>query len=385
MPNPAVANTGTSGGTAQTTQTAKTQGNGGAIVPFRRATREHRELVNDSNYVLSAATQSPVGGSIGVPAYGYLRGLLITVIATGAAGTPVYTANGPFNALQNIMLSEPNGAPLFQVNDGYQMYLINKYGGTVPAEWSDPKGGIYSAPSSGNFQFQLYIPLEIDPRSGLGALPNQNAAAQFQLRYQLAPSATIFSTAPTTLPNVEIVVEAVEYDQPQSQTDGVPNQTTPPAMNTTMFHTVQQYPVVSGFNRIRLTRVGNYIRNLGFIFTDGASSRANGDTTFPVQTELDIDARPVDFIRKLTWRNTMYQRYGFSAGTLDGAVNTQDSGVFWYDLCHEFDGSVGFENRDGWWKTYGSTRLEVAGTFTGAGTLYVVTNDVAVAGNVFIN
>ena len=384
MPNPATTNTGTSGGTAQTTQTAKTQGAGGMITPFRRATREHRELVNDTTYTLTTGTQTPPGGAISVPAYGYLRGLLVTVVVSGGVAGTAFTGNAPFNILQNIMLTEPNGAPIVQLNDGYQLYLVDKYAGVVPAMFSDPKGGIYTA-TLPNFQFQLYIPLELDLRDGLGSLPNQNAAAMFQLRYQIAPSSTLYTTTPTTQPTVQVTVEAMEYDQPQAATDGVPNQTTPPAMNTTQFLTVQQYPVVVGQNRIRHTRVGNYLRNLGLIFTDGAGSRTGGDTNFPATNfEVDYDARPQDYIRKLTWRNTMYQRYNYSASTLDGGVNTQDSGVFWYDLCHEFDGAVGNENRDGWWKTYGSTRLEFAGNFTSAGILTVITIDVAIAGNVFL-
>jgi hypothetical protein len=385
MPNPAQTNTGTSGGTAQTTQPARTQGTGGAIVPFRRATREHRELVNDSTYTLTTGTQTPTGGAISVPAYGYLRGLLITVVVSGGVAGTAFTANAPFNILQNIQLTEPNGAPIVQLNDGFQLYLVNKYFGNIPAMFCDPKGGIYTA-TLPNFQFQLYIPLELDLRDGLGSLPNQNAAAMFQLRYQVAPSSTLYTTTPTTQPTVQVTVEAMEYDQPQAQTDGNPNQTTPPAMNTTQFLTVQTYPVVSGYNRIRHTRVGNYLRNLGLIFTDGAGSRTVGETNFPATNfEIDLDARPVDYIRKLTWRNTIFQRYGYSGTTFDGAVNTQDSGVFPYDLCHEFDGAVGNENRDGWWKTYGSTRLEFAGNFGVAGTLTVITNDVAIAGNVFLN
>lgn len=383
MPSPAATATGTSGGTAQSTQTANTQGMGGGIVPFRRATREHRELVNDSVYTMTVNPQIPVGGAISVPAYGYLRGLLLTVIVSGGVAGTAYQANAPFNILQNIILSEPNGAPLAQFNDGYQLYLAHKYGGATPLFNEDVKGGVYAS-TLPNFQFQLYIPLELDLRDGLGSLPNQNAAAMFQLRYQVAGSGTVYTTTPTTQPSVEVIVEAYEYDQPQATTDGVANQTTPVAMNTTQFWSVQQYPVVAGFNRIRHTRVGNYLRNLGLIYTDASGSRTVGDTNWPTQLEIDLDARPVDYARKLTWRQTMYGRYGYQAATLDGGANTQDSGVYWYDLCHEFDGSVGNENRDGWWKTYGSTRLEFAGTFGVAGTLTVITNDVAVAGNVFL-
>jgi len=371
---------GTSGGTAQTTETARgTQGMG--ITPFRRATREHRELVNQTTYTMTTADQNVPGGALSIPAYGYLRGLIITVVVTGGTGGTAFAENAPWNVLKNIILSEPNGAPIAQFNSGWELYAAQKYGGFYG--FGDPEVGIYTA-ALPNYQFQYYIPLELCQRDGLGALPNQNAAAMFQLRYQVAGSGDVYTATPSPQPSISVTVEAAEYDQPQASTDGIANQTTPPAMNTTQFWSVQQYPVVSGTNRIRLTRVGNYIRHLGFYFTRTAGTRAQGDTDWPTQTELDLDARPIDFVRKLTWRQQMYQRYGYNAATLDAAGN-QDAGLFWYDFCHEFDGTVGEENRDGWLKTYGSTRLELVGPFANAGTLNVITNDVAIASNVFLS
>lgn len=369
---------GTAGGTAQATQTANTN-RGAGIVPFRRATREHSELVNDQTYTMTVNPQNPAQGAISVPAYGYLRGLLITVVVTGGVAGTAFQEDGPWSVLQNIILSEPNGAAISQFNSGYELYLAAKWGGYFGIG-DDPRQGIFTS-AMPNFQFQVYIPLELNQRDGLGSLPNQNAAAMFQLRYQVAGSGSVYTTTPTTQPTVQVTVEAMEYDQPQASSDGMPNQTTPPAMNTTQFWSVQPYPVVAGANRIRLTRVGNYIRHWGFIFR--AATRALGDTNWPVTTEIDIDARPLTFLRKLTWRQQMYQRYGYDALTLD-AVNKQDSGVFWFDFCHEFDGTVGFENRDGWLKTYGSTRAEVVITAGVAGTLTVLTNDVAIASNVFM-
>jgi len=61
-----------------------------------------------------------------------------------------------------------------------------------------------------------------------------------------------------------------------------------------------------------------------------------------------------------------------------------DNGVFVYDNTHEFDQSIGQENRDLWLPTLGSNRLEVQGSFAAAGTLTVLTNDVAIAGPVFL-
>lgn len=379
MPSPV----STAGGTAQTTQTANTSAAGSmGIVPFRRATKEHREPVNTSVFTLSAAVQAPAGGVVSIPAYGFLRGVKITVTLTGGAGTVVFNEDAPWNILQNIIFGEPNGAQIVQFSSGYHLYLAGKWGGYQG--WNDPKATAYSfSTTGGNGQIVYWLPLELNNRDGLGALPNQNAAALFQLKYNLAAASTVFSTVPTTMPTVSVAVQAYEFDQPQSSTDGNTNQTTPPSMNTTQYWSEQQYPVVAGANRIRLTRVGNYIRNLGFIYR--APNRvSSGDGAWPDPVEIDLDARPVDFVPKLLFRDTMYARTGYTPNTLDGqSAGTQDSGVFWYDLCHEFDGSIGYENRDGWWKSYGSTRLEVVGNFTTAGTLTVLTNDVSVASNIF--
>jgi hypothetical protein len=329
---------------------------------------------------MTTADQNVSGGVVSIPAYGYIRGVIITVTVTlGVAGT-AFQEDAPLNILKNIIFGEPNGAPIHQWNSAWELGMSKKYGGFQA--FPDPRAGIYAA-TMPNFQVQYWIPIELIMRDGLGSLPNQNAAAMFQLRYQVAGSGDLYTTTPSTQPTVQVTVEASEYDQPQASADGMANQTTPPAMNTTQFWSVQQYPIVSGFNKIRLTRVGNYIRHLGFIQRRTAGTRANGDADFPTQLEIDLDARPIDFVRKLTWRQSMYERYGYDTATMEAKAN-QDNGVFWYDFCHEFDGSVGEENRDGWLKTYGSSRLEVSGTWANAGTLTVLTNDVAIASNVFL-
>jgi hypothetical protein len=89
----------------------------------------------------------------------------------------------------------------------------------------------------------------------------------------------------------------------------------------------------------------------------------------------------------------MYERSGFGGrapgGVLTAALANDtagglDNGVFLYDFTHEFDGTLGQENRDLWLPTLGSTRLELQGVFANAGQLTVLTNDVAIAGPVFL-
>lgn len=364
-------------------------------VPFIRASAEHREPAGiDISRQLTVSDQDL--GVFDIPAYGYVRRIVILVVATGGTGgAPAVTAteDAPWTTLKNIALTEPNGAVLSQYNSGFDAHLANKWGG-----YRHPIGSDFKAsPTFTNFgttfasyQYMTAIPVEIDLRSGLGALPNQNAAATFKLRLTLAKVADIATgTLPTTLPTVRVRAFAECWDQPEIQTAGATNQINPPALNSTQFWTSQVYAVASGQNTIRLTRVGNYVRNLIFVLRRTAGTRANGSSDWADPLTLYLDTRPLDIIEINNWKHQMFERTGFggSVGATTPAADAAqglDSGVFVYDFCHEFDGTLGRENRDLWLPTLGSTRLEIQGSFANAGSLTVLTNDVAIAGNVFM-
>jgi hypothetical protein len=381
MPIPAGGST--MGGTAQTTQPQNQQAAAMPSVAFIRASNEHIEQVADVSLLMTTAVQTYP--NLSIPAYGYLRNVVLHVIATGGVGAATYTEDGPFNVLQNVVLQEPNGAIISQFNSGYDMFVANKYGGYKA--FNDPKARANYAASltNGNFEFMLRIPLEINERMALGALPNENSAAAFQVRVQLNSQAGVYASGPTTPPTVRVRAWAEEWDQPAQSTNGVPNEVVPPAMNTTQFWTPQVYPVVTGLNTIRLTRVGNYMRNMVFIYR--AATRVLGETNWPDVITLFLDARPLAYLQKTIWRSYQYERggYTYTVGAAIDAVGTQDSGMFMYDFTHEFDGQYGHEQNDLWLPTLGSTRLEIQGNFGAAGTLTVLTNDIAVAGNVFVH
>jgi hypothetical protein len=320
-----------------------------------------------------------------------VRSIVVLVQATGGAGASVTAAeDGPWNAIKNIALTEPNGATLQQFNSGYELKCAMKWGGYRANDGADPAASpVFSnvAAATGNFSFLLRIPVELNLRDGLGSLPNQNAAATFKLRLTQAASTQVYGTVPTTLPTLRVRAYAEEWDQPETETAGQTNQITPPAMNTTQFWSVQIMNVNAGAQTLRLSRVGNYLRNLIFIFR--SATRALGNANFPDPLTIYLDTRPIDIVEINNFRHQMYERTGFG-GTIGATTPANDSpqgldnGVFVYDFTHEFDGTLGRENRDLWLPTLGSTRLEIQGTFGASGTLTVLTNDVAIAGSVFI-
>lgn len=354
-----------------------------AAVPFIRASARHTEPTGfDVTTTMTGSDQTLTVAEI--PAYGYIRYIGILVTASGGTGgTPNVTLNekGVFAALKNIYFTEPNGAVIAQFNDSYDMFLANKWGGYANVVGGDPTQSpafVNATSAFGSFSWYLRIPIELNGRDGLGSLPNQNAAATFKLRMTVAGNTNYGTgTFPSTLPNVRVRVFMECWDQPEIASGGATNQVSPPAVNTTQFWTSQSYTVNSGQNTIRLTRVGNYIRTLLMYMQDSNSTFSGGETIWnnADPTYLYKDARPLDILQPLVWRDSMFRKSGYNL----------DNGVRVYDFNSEFNGTYGWENRDLWLPTLGSTRLEWQFNASAAGKLTVLTNDVAITGaNVFL-
>lgn len=356
-----------------------------APINFVRASDEHLEPGNvDISRQLNAGAQD--AGTFDLPAYGFLSHMYVLVEATGGAGTgAVLTEDGPYNLLQNIALTEPNGAFIAQFTSGWQMAMAQKYGGYLHPIAADPKRSpVWSTvTAAGNFSFLLRLPVAVSGRDAVGALANQDSAGQFKFRFTYAPSTTVFSTPPnTTLPTVRVRTWTAAWDQPEPASAGVPNAVEPPAAGTTSFWSVQSgIQVNAGENTIDIKRKGNYVRMFMFVLRTGGS-RATGEGNWPVETRFMRDAFPARYYNNSVWRHIMFERTGYT-GTNDTA-GALDNGIRLHDYAHEFDGLLGRELRDLWQPTRGSTRLELAGNFGGTSTLDILTNDIAIAQNVFL-
>lgn len=348
-------------------------------VPFTRAATEHTEGFLDTTLNLSGSTQ-PISPT-DIPAYGFMRGIFLEVTTSNAAGASVFGGDGPFNVLQDVSIQDVNGAPIVGPIDGYDLYVINKLGGYRRLQDAKLHPDYAAQTANGNFTFLLYVPIEVGLRDGLGSLGNMNAASAYKLRISLAPSTTVYTTAPTTLPQVRVRAWLDAWTQPSDvDLQGRPQATVPPAHGTTSYWSKTTFPISTGQNQLRLPRVGNYIRNLVFIFRDNAGVR--NKASFPAPAFINWDTRVLREYQPILWRGTMAQKYG-----LTGADNTArglETGVYVEDYCHEFDGSAGAELRDGWLPTVQSTRLELTGNFAAQGTLTVLTNDVSPQGEVFV-
>lgn len=347
--------------------------------PFVRAAVEHVEPFDDRSILLTTAGATAVG-PVDVAAFGYARHILMLVEATGGVGGGATVAaheDSPWRAIRDIAITDVNGVPIVGPLSGHDVYLVNKWG-AYNFDQDPINSPAYSAPvlgagASGNFSFMLRVPLEIAGRDALGALPNMNSAATYKLAFTVAPATEIYTTAPaTTLPTVRVRSFLEAWSQPpQADLRGVPNQTTPPALGTTQFWSKSVFNINAGEQRIRLTRMGNLIRNLLFIFRNATPVR--NSTNFPDPIRLEWDGKVVFNEARLILLHYMRERNGIAP----------DTGVFALQYTHDMDYKPGNELRDLYIPTSQATRLEMTGSFGVAGTLTVLTNDVAPAGDVY--
>lgn len=346
------------------------------ITPFTQASWEHVEPANiDVSTVMSANTAQL--GPFSLPAMGYLRSALILVECTGGTGSAaLYRADAPWTALQTVQLTDLNGAPLVLVT-GYQLFLVNKYGGYQFS--SDPTVmPEYIAPTTaGNFSFMVRVPVEIGRRDALGALPNQNASAQYQISIVQAAQTDTYSTNPTAAATQRVRVWAETWAPPANVgPDGSPQAIQPPAEGTVQFWSRYTFPINSGSNVVQFRRVGNLIRNIILVFRDTSTPSVRSSTVRPDPMRLYWDGKTVFNAAQSVYARWTRERFDLSP----------DTGITVLDLCHDFDGHPGGgEMRDLYYRTAQSTRLEIDGTFGAAGTVEVLINDIAPAANIALS
>lgn len=364
-----------------------------APIPFARSSKWHAEQGNITSGIV-VNTAVPGTFNFTLPSYGYLSAVYVTCIATGGSGTAaVYYEDAPWSILQNVLLTDVNGVPIWGPLSGYHTFLAAKYGGyrlfgpdgsttafgptTPTAIGNNP---VNFTTNTGNFGFTLPLFLEFG-RDGLGSLPNMDASARYNLQLTVASATAnantgpVYTTAPTGYPTLTIGVEVWCRSQPPANDIfGNANSITPPAVGTVQYWSQQTFTSLSGTQSLQLTRVGNMIRNHILVFRDpgAAPTRAIAETTdMPPTIEYDWDVG----IRYLTYlssiRQWTYQVYGLDV----------PKGVVAYPNTLDPDKLALSEFGDEWMPTVGATKLGFRFTPAATCNLTVLTNDMVPASN----
>jgi hypothetical protein len=305
----------------------------GGNVPFARMSRQMQ--------ILGPTSSGNTFGSLFTPnikpAGGYIRYYPLYIAAVSGGGVAaVASADAPYNAVQNIFLRDPFGQPIIQA-DGYSLYLIDLYGGqsgffgfgnndaTLPS--------FTAVATSGNFQFRLHLPLELDS-SGYCSLPAMNSASQPSIWVQTNPSTVVYSTAPTTVPTLTFQLDeefwAAPVDNPQFA---------PPDVGSSAQWSVTKAPTgiaSNQFQRIVLPRVGTYTNTLILVLRDSTGARVDG---FPSSDlSLWVDGVPHLYENFAERADKMFAQFGVvrPAGvvvyTFRNSVQTAVSTADTYDL-----------------------------------------------------
>jgi hypothetical protein len=357
-----------------------------AMRPFVAGTRRIDEPIYDSTATLAA-------GSVDLPSLevdpnGFLSGLWVLVEATtvGNAATVAFAADAPFNALDLVNFQDTNSQPLVGPMNGYDLYLVDKYGGY--AFQGDAKlspvflqtAGV-GAGAGGSFAFILYIPAELVRRDALGALPNKSASSTFSLNLRLAPSASVYTTPPTALPPVRVRVLLEGWQDPNvADIRGNPVTPNPPGVQTTQYWHKQNYTLSSGAMNQRLQGVDSLVRNFIIIARDENNARAQGDTEFPDPFTLLYETSQIVNRGRSFWRHFIASHYGYSAAA--EAAGGRDNGVYPLSYCQDFGLKPGAETRLGYLPVSSATNLVMSGTIggTGANNYSLLVNKVVPAG-----
>jgi hypothetical protein len=358
-------------------------------VPFRCGTQNTTNL---DGY----ATTITLGTTTQLPNYepsvnSYFRGAWINVAATasGNAATVVFAGDGPFSVLAQVAFLDTQQRPIIQVT-GYQLaQIMNKFGGYFLN--GDPRGDptylatAGSGSSGGSVNFTVWVPLEINNRSGIGSALNKNSSQTYTL--QITPATTVaavYSTAPTTVPVFNVTVYEDGWWQPQA-TDVSGGQVTqqPPAPNTWSYWLQSSYTGLNGAVQEQLTTgLGNSLRFVAFnIYDTSAQTRAAGETDFPATVQLIYKGTNLKNWPKTLWKSLMAKNYGLTSTTADTAFGPENGVYVLWQFMQDFTMRPGDGLNYSLLNTDQGDQFQFLGTYNASATMYELVNYIATVGN----
>lgn len=262
-------------------QTTEDRSGGGPFIRYARDAK--RPGFARSGDAFGASITNPLSS-----APGYLKGLWITVQASGGTGgAAVGAADAPFNVIQFLQFKDPWGTPIYTIPGWELAKIVNTYSGQAYLGAAcDPSAlpSFSAISSNGNFKFKVFLPLEAV--KGYGVMSIGNASVLPTLNIQYAASSQVFSTPPaTTLPTLAITVDEEYYDIDPS------NPVAPPGNGTSLQWFVAQGDQSVGSAssvRVKLPHTGGYLTTVGLVLRDSTGARIDGwNTTGRIRLYVD--------------------------------------------------------------------------------------------------
>lgn len=314
-----------------------------AVGPFTRHSRKASLNAFDrSGLVFSSSLREqlkPVGG--------YLRALNILIAASGGTGG-TFEPDGPYNAIQSLLLRDPFGEPIVQA-DGYALRLIDMYGGQG-GFWNaaDPANLPSFAGTAPNSTHRIRVPVEVTSSDAYCSIPLLNAAAVPSLDLVLNTEDAIFATLPAPDPTYRIRVEEEYWVAPVDN----PSLAPPDVGSSAQWSIAPGNPLIgSGANvAVELPRKGAWIHTLILVLRDSLGARIDA---FPDPMELWIDGTPYYQEPLSRHQDEMFETFGV----------TRPTGVQVFSFRDSVMPAAFPDTADEWLHTTPGTLLEIRGTW----------------------
>jgi hypothetical protein len=323
-----------------------------AAIPFTRGST--LATMRDASRTYTAGQQD----QIQLQTNAFLESVILdfAMVAAGNAATVAFAADSPWQVISQIKLDDPAGQSIITPISGYNLYLLNKYLPDVSCALDPKRDPNYyaitgSGGSGGSFGFRLVLPIEHRRRDALGALNNSAANQRYLITLNIIQSfATLYSTAPTTVPTNLLLQVYQEYwtSPPGSVTTAQGSssvQPTPAGLGTVGFVRYERHNEVSGGGspQIQLNNVGDYISSIIFVLRDTAGAR---DINQGPQSATNANW-PTEF----DWWVNDFQVHALSAyGPVPAAATTGQGGVWgramsrFYDYPNASEAAGGLDN-----------------------------------------
>lgn len=357
--------------------------------PFRCGTQNTTNLDGYQVTVTPGAAQQ-VLANYEPSVNSFLRGGWIQVAATAAgnAATVALAGDGPFSFFAQVAFLDTQQRPIIQVT-GYQLaQVINKFGGYFIQ--GDPRGDVNyvatvgSGASAGSVFFTLWVPLEINSRTGVGSALNKNSSQTYTLALTVGTSAQIWTTAPTTIPQFTVTILEDGWWQPQAMdVSGAPASQSPVAPNTWSYWLQSSYTGLNGAVQEQLTTgLGNSLRAVALMSYDtGNSTRATGETDFPNTVQLIYKGTNLKNWPKTIWKTLQGRAYGLTSGTADAAFGPENGVYMLWQFMQDFTMRPGDGLNYALLNTDQGDQFQLLGSFNGSATLFELVNYLATVGN----
>jgi hypothetical protein len=356
-------------------------------VPFQAASHEIIfDAFTQDSWTPAAAQVNLFNGALGqVKPYGYLANLWLKFTNSGGTvGSGTLTADAPFNALATFRFLDPNGHAIIDC-DGYGLFLLNKYGARYYL--GDP-AKLPNANVSGviTWKIDYLVPLQINPELGVGAIPNMDASGPYRIQAIGNTTGAIHAVAPTAESVITVAVGGEFLSLPDgiSRVNGAPQEIAPAPLSSGVAlvceYTKQVFGIQSGggVQTIRLTRVGNILRQLFLVVRTSAGARSDWVATALATNTLiqfAFDTVPI-------WQADPQHVLDQMGRRRSGSI-TMDTGVLVVDFASPAELALGSLGGDGGFdqfiQTAQSSALELTFNWAaavGGGNLEVYTQDI---------